>query len=314
MPALPGKSSPKTWLNTPTRKSEGAKTDIRKRRSLLEYNSPPIQWSFPLVATGRPLHHVRDSTAVRGLGRWTVHRLRSRRDIAAGAGRRGDGGPPPRRSTGALHDCLAARGAVFGEVHGYERPRWFARDGVAATDSNGWRRQPWHDAVAAECAAVRDAAGLLDLTAFSKFEVSGRHAVRFLDRISANPPPARVGRVKLAHLLTPAGNFETELTVTRLADDRFYLGSAIAGERRDLDWMRAHVEAGEDVSVRLRPSHEPELRLRLRGAAPDPAGDRARGRHPRRGARRHGPGRPGLRPDEPPHQVMRGLRCGHQPA
>ena len=56
-------------LRTPTRTSEGAKTDIRKRRSLLEYNSPRIQWSFPLVATGRPLHHVRDSTAVRGRGR-----------------------------------------------------------------------------------------------------------------------------------------------------------------------------------------------------------------------------------------------------
>ena len=104
-----------------------------------------------------------------------------------------------------IHDRLAARGAVFGEVHGYERPRWFARDGVAGVDSNGWRRQPWHDAVAAECAAVRDAAGLLDLTAFSKFEVRGSDAAGFLDRISANPPPARIGRVKLAHLLTPAG-------------------------------------------------------------------------------------------------------------
>ena len=148
-----------------------------------------------------------------------------------------------------IHDRLAAAGAVFGEVHGYERPRWFARDGVAAVDSNGWRRQPWHDAVAVECAAVRNAAGLLDLTAFSKIEVGGRDAARFLDRIAANPPPARVGRVKLAHLLTPAGHFETELTVARLAEDRFYLGSAIAGERKDLDWLRAHVEPGEDVSV-----------------------------------------------------------------
>ena len=148
-----------------------------------------------------------------------------------------------------IHDRLAAAGAVFGEVHGYERPRWFARDGEATLDSNGWRRQSWHDAVATECAAVRDAAGLLDLTAFSKFEIRGRHTARFLDRVSANPPPARAGRVRLAHLLTPAGNFESELTVTRLAEDRFYLGSAIAGERRDLDWLRAHVEAGEDVSA-----------------------------------------------------------------
>ena len=54
---------------------------------------------------------------------------------------------------------------------------------------------------------------------------------------------------KFAHLLTPAGNFDTELTVTRLAEDRFYLGCAITRERRNLDWMRAHVETGEDVPV-----------------------------------------------------------------
>lgn len=148
-----------------------------------------------------------------------------------------------------IHDRLAAKGAVFGEVHGYERPRWFARNGTVAEDINGWRRQPWHDAVAEECSAVQNAAGLLDLSAFSKFEVSGRDAHSFLDRISANPPPVKDGRIRLAHLLTPAGNFETELTVTRLAHDRFYIGSAIAGQRKDLDWMTAHIRDSEDVTV-----------------------------------------------------------------
>ena len=149
-----------------------------------------------------------------------------------------------------IHDTLSARGAVFGEVHGRERPRWFAPDEAAAVDANGWRRQPWHTAVARECRAVATAAGLLDLSAFSKFEISGRDAAAFLDRISANPPPSEIGRVRLAHLLTPAGNFETELTVTRLGPNRFYAGSAIAGERRDLDWLRFNLRPGEDVTIR----------------------------------------------------------------
>ena len=172
-----------------------------------------------------------------------------------------------------IHDLLAAKGAVFGEVHGRERPRWFAsggnkggregdgdgadrggagrgEGGAPAEDANGWRRQPWHAAVGRECAAVAGAAGVLDLTAFSKFEISGRDAGTFLDRLSANPPPAEVGRVRLAHLLTPAGHFEIELTVTRLAQDRFYAGSAIAGERKDLDWLRFHRRPGEAVTIR----------------------------------------------------------------
>ena len=122
--------------------------------------------------------------------------------------------------------------------------------GTLGEDANGWRRQPWHAAVGRECDAVAGAAGLLDLTAFSKFEISGRDAGTFLDRLSANPPPAEVGRVRLAHLLTPAGHFETELTVTRLAQDRFYAGSAIAGERKDLDWLRFHRRPGEAVTIR----------------------------------------------------------------
>ncbi len=151
--------------------------------------------------------------------------------------------------TTPIHGRLEAKGAVFGEVHGRERPRWFARNGAGPADSNGWRRQPWFDAVAEECQAVRTAAGLLDLTAFSKIEVAGRDAAALLDRVSANALPGRDGQVRLAHLLTPAGNFESEITVTRLAADRYYLGSAIAGERKDLDWLTSNRRPDEQVTI-----------------------------------------------------------------
>ena len=148
----------------------------------------------------------------------------------------------------ALYDRLAAKGAVFGEVAGWERPRWFA-DTVGVEDVNGWRRQDWHRNVAAEVKAVREAAGVIDLCAFAQFEVTGRDAAALLDRLSANKVPTKDGRIALCHLLTDAGKFETEMTICRLGPERFFTGSAIARANPDADWLRRHVREGEDVTV-----------------------------------------------------------------
>lgn len=137
----------------------------------------------------------------------------------------------------------------MGEVHGLERPRWFRGESGPAEDSYGWRRQPWDATVAAEHSAVRERAGVIDLTAFSQFEVSGRDAAAFLDRVSANRPPSRIGGIALAHFLSEKGNFETEMTIARLGEARFFLGSSIAAELRDRDWLAAHVLPGEDVTI-----------------------------------------------------------------
>lgn len=147
-----------------------------------------------------------------------------------------------------LYDRLAAKGAVFGEVAGWERPRWFA-DAPGAQDANGWRRQVWHDAVAAEVKAVREAAGVIDLCAFAQLEITGRDAAALLDRLSANKLPTRNGSIALCHLLTEAGKFETEMTICRLGPGRFFTGSAIARANPDADWLRRHIRAGEDVTL-----------------------------------------------------------------
>ena len=147
-----------------------------------------------------------------------------------------------------LYDRLAAKGAVFGEVAGWERPRWFA-DPPGGLDANGWRRQPWHDAVGSEVKAVREAAGVIDLCAFAQFTVTGRDAAALLDRLSANKIPVRDGRIALCHLLTPQGRFETEMTICRLGPERFFTGSAIARANPDAEWLRSHIRAGEDVTV-----------------------------------------------------------------
>ena len=116
-------------------------------------------------------------------------------------------------------------------------------------------RPAWRETVAAECRAVRDRAGLVDLSAFSKFEVTGADAPAFMERLGANRPPRAVGRIGITHALTGAGGIASEFTVTRLAADRYYLTSAAAAERHDEDLLRQHAASFADVRVANRTEH-----------------------------------------------------------
>ncbi len=136
-----------------------------------------------------------------------------------------------------LYERLKAKGAVYEEVYGHERPRWFARDGVAQQDHYSFRRNVVHDMVAAEVKAVREAVGIMDISAFSKVEVSGPEAETFLDRLVPNRLPKKLGGIALTHLLNRRGRIEVELTVVRLAEDRFYLVCAAFFEQRLLDHL-----------------------------------------------------------------------------
>ena len=151
--------------------------------------------------------------------------------------------------TDALYERLVAKGAVMGVRFGWERPLWFARDGQKARDDYSFRRGNWFDAVGEECRAVRSAVGVLDQTSFAKFLVSGPGADSFLDRLCANRLPAEPGRIALTQMLTPRGGIECDLTVTRVAPDRFYVVSAAATETHDLAWIERH-DPG-DGSVRI---------------------------------------------------------------
>ena len=116
-------------------------------------------------------------------------------------------------------------------------------------------RSAWRETVAAECRAVRDRAGLVDLSAFSKFEIVGADAPAFMERLGANRPPRAVGRIGITHALTGAGGVASEFTVTRLAADRYYLTSAAAAERHDEDLLRRHAASFADVRVANRTEH-----------------------------------------------------------
>ena len=146
-----------------------------------------------------------------------------------------------------IHDKLKARGAVHGETFGWERPKWFSFDGRA--EDYGYRRNNVFDVVAAEVAAVQQRVGVLDLTGFAKFDISGPDSAAFLNRICANRIPRKTGGIALVHMLSPNGRILGEMTVSRLADDRFYALSAAAAELRDQDHLRQTLRSNESVRI-----------------------------------------------------------------
>lgn len=147
-----------------------------------------------------------------------------------------------------LYELLKRKGAVHEEVYGFERPRWFAKDGVAQEDHYSFQRNVVHDIVAAEVKAVRERVGIMDVTAFTKVEVSGPEAYALLDRLTANRMPQKTGSITLTHMLNRAGRIELETTIVRMSEDRFYLVCAAFFEQRLLDHLN-HQRADEDVTI-----------------------------------------------------------------
>ncbi len=146
-------------------------------------------------------------------------------------------------------DRQKAAGAVLTTTFGWERPAWFARAGGATTEIHSFRRSNAFAAIGAECRAVRERAGLLDLSPFAKFEVFGPGAEAFVDRLGANRAPRKLGGIGLTHVLTPGGGVLSEFSVTRLTPDRFYLVSAAAAEHHDLDLLRARSPRDGSVTI-----------------------------------------------------------------
>ncbi|MBV2358153.1 FAD-dependent oxidoreductase [Thalassococcus sp. CAU 1522] len=140
-----------------------------------------------------------------------------------------------------IHDHLKARGAVFGEVAGWERANWFARDGQEREYRYDWNGQNWFDNHRAEHMAVRQGVGLFDMTSFGKIRVEGRDALAFLQRVCANDMDVDAGRIVYTQMLNDRGGIECDLTVTRLSETAFLLVVPAATVQRDLAWLRRHV-------------------------------------------------------------------------
>jgi dimethylglycine dehydrogenase len=176
--------------------------------------------------------------------------------------------------TSPCYERMKRLGAVFGSVYGWERPNWFAppgygldaaeldkpdailnenhppvADGERPRERWSFRRSNYFAHVGRECRHVHEAVGLLDMTAFAKFEVSGPGAEAWLDRLVSNRLPKQVGRIALCYLLTKRGGVRSEFTVYREGPQRFYIVSAGALDRHDGDYFRQSLPADGSVTL-----------------------------------------------------------------
>ncbi len=174
------------------------------------------------------------------------------------------------------YERMAAKGAVFGSVYGWERPNWFAPEGYGlrvdelpkpdvllnhhhpVPDHEGkvrelwsFRRSNYFEHVGNECRNVHENAGVLDMSAFAKMMVSGPGAESWLESLVANRIPKKIGRIGLCHMLSQNGGVRSEFTIYKMGPQSYYLVSAGAFERHDHDYLMKL--APTDGSVRLQP-------------------------------------------------------------
>ncbi|MEL6210881.1 MAG: glycine cleavage T C-terminal barrel domain-containing protein, partial [Pseudomonadota bacterium] len=163
-----------------------------------------------------------------------------------------------------LHGHLAAEGAVFGELAGWERANWYAKPGQARAYEYAWQRQNWFDNAAEEHRAIRQNVGLYDMSSFGKIRVEGPDAVGFLDHIAGGSFDVPVGRIVYTQFLNPRGGIEADVTITRLSDSAFLVVTPAATRLADQTWMQRHaggfqvvitdVTAGEAVIAVMGPN------------------------------------------------------------
>ena len=144
-----------------------------------------------------------------------------------------------------LYDRLLEQGCVYTEANGWERPKWFSPDG--RQEQAGFRHNNIFDVIDDECKAVRERVGLLDLSSFAKYDVTGKDARSLLNRISANTISSRDGGICLTHYLSPTGRISGESTITRLDKDHYYVLSGAVAEDRDFDTLKQGILHGEDA-------------------------------------------------------------------
>jgi dimethylglycine dehydrogenase len=140
-------------------------------------------------------------------------------------------------------------GAVMGFTFGYERPLWFAPDGVKREDSNSFCRTNWFEHVGNECRNLRENAALLDLSIYGKLLVEGPDAEAFLDRVFCSRVPKSAGRMSLVPMLNEQGGIIGDYTAARLDDASYYLIGAFGAERMHLRWFDEN-KGDLDVSYR----------------------------------------------------------------
>ena len=199
---------------------------IRDRHAPMDLADVDVRRVHPFQATKR---YLRERT-VESLGLMhAMHWPHRQYETSRGA----------RRSP--FHDRLIAAGACMGELAGWERPHWYAPEGVAPVYEYSYGRQNWFPHADRECRAVMDAVALFDLSFYSKFLVTGSDAAAVLNHISANQVDVAPGRIVYTQWLNLRGGIEADLTVTRLSATEYMVVTAAATQGRDLAWLNEHI-------------------------------------------------------------------------
>jgi sarcosine dehydrogenase len=149
-----------------------------------------------------------------------------------------------------LYAALKEKGAVYGSKAGWERPNWFAPAGMEAIDKPSFRKPNWFEPVAAEHRAVREGVALIDQTSFSKFELSGKGALAALQHLAVSNMDKPAGSVIYTQLCNERGGIEADLTITRLAADRFYIVTGSGFAVHDRHWIESHLPDDGSTTIR----------------------------------------------------------------
>ncbi len=153
--------------------------------------------------------------------------------------------------TRPVYEKQKAMGAVFGLNYGWEHPLWFAGEGVEAKEDYGFERKAWFDSVKDECAALRSSVGMLDVSNYAKYEIKGPGCADWLNRLVANNVPTEVGRSCLTPMLGVRGGIAGDFTITKLADDHFWMfGSGMAERYHQRFWQMLPMPEGVTIESR----------------------------------------------------------------
>jgi len=147
-----------------------------------------------------------------------------------------------------IYNKLKESGAMYLDSYGWEKPCWFSQKGVK--EKYGFKRTNAFTYVQKECENVQNNVGVLDLSTFAKYEISGKDSETFLERLCANRIPKKDGSIILTHMLNSKGRIQSELTITRFPNNIFYVLSSTASEIRDLDWFNRHLNKEETVNIK----------------------------------------------------------------
>jgi len=158
-----------------------------------------------------------------------------------------DSARPTRRSP--LYEKLKQQGACFGEKLGWERPNWFAQPGDEAKDIYSFQRPNWFEAVQREHRATREQVTVFDQSSFAKFMLVGRDALKALNWICANNIDRPVGSLIYTQMLNRRSGIECDLTISRIATDRFYIVTGTGFASHDFHWIQSNIPAGFNAEL-----------------------------------------------------------------